>query len=79
LDLLGRLLKFAEADSDAAREFVGAVLENQAVQQNDCDCRIVRIYPDSVFRCQFADDLLDVQLWHKRLPKAESESECYRR
>jgi hypothetical protein len=34
---LNRLLQFSEAGADAFREFVGAALENQAVQQNDCD------------------------------------------
>jgi hypothetical protein len=56
------LFKFTEADPDAVGEFVGTVLQNQAVQQNYGDCRIVRIYADSMLRRKFTHHLLDVQL-----------------
>jgi hypothetical protein len=67
LDLSNGFLKVTQADMDSFDEFIGRMFEDKAVQQDDSQGRIVRIQPDAVLRCQLADNLLNIDFWHKLL------------
>jgi len=79
LDTFRGLFKFPCGRSDLFDDFVGRLLQHEAVQRNHRHNRVIRIDPDSMFHRDLCGEFFQVQLGHKRQNQNTSLSSCSNR